>query len=455
MLKKIKGKLSGNKKNIAKISSGTLLGQMVSFITLPIITRIYGAEVLGLWAIFHSYSMIVKSFSDLGLTHSIMVEDDENVEKTYKVVSTLAAVISVISAIILTLYFAFISKSNDLNIAFLFFFFAFIFFTTQQVQLCYTWLNRDGKYNVLMKNPIVNGVSYGFFAIILGLLGMKVYGYFVGYMIGQIITLIHMKRNLPKRMFTFNIQNYKETFSKNKRFIIYQTPTNLITNFKNQFPVFLIKAFWGTEILGYYSITVRLLQIPSTLLARAIGRVFFHTTAAMKREGKKLGVYVYKSLTRGMKIGIIPMILLMAFGDIGAVILLGPDWAIAGDFVRIMTLQYFFRFLTSSVQGLSITLNKQHYALVSSITQIVGFLIGAIVGKFVFDDIYVGLALMSIFYIVINIIYFCFILKVMSVSVIKYIRNVVASIFTIISASFAIRWLFDFFGVIDWILRVF
>ena len=58
MINQFKNKLSGNKKNIAKISSGTLLGQVISVITLPIITRIYGAEVIGIWTLLNSIFML-------------------------------------------------------------------------------------------------------------------------------------------------------------------------------------------------------------------------------------------------------------------------------------------------------------------------------------------------------------------------------------------------------------
>ena len=69
-------KLTNNKKSVAKISTGTIAGQIISVITLPIITRIYGAEILGLWALMNSITLIINSFSDLGLTNSLMIQSD-------------------------------------------------------------------------------------------------------------------------------------------------------------------------------------------------------------------------------------------------------------------------------------------------------------------------------------------------------------------------------------------
>ena len=48
MQKKLK--ISPALRNVVKISGGTILGQAISIVTLPIITRMYGAEIMGIWA---------------------------------------------------------------------------------------------------------------------------------------------------------------------------------------------------------------------------------------------------------------------------------------------------------------------------------------------------------------------------------------------------------------------
>jgi len=457
MLNKLKNiiLLSSNRKNIIKISSGTMLGQAISIITLPIITRIYGAEIIGLWALLNSIAIIINSFSDLGLTNSIMVEADDNVEKNYRVITTLSAIISIVTSAIITLFYVLFSDGLEMNSIFFFVFLMTIAFTLQQIQICYTWLNRNGNYNVLMKNPLINNGFYGVLAIVLGFLGFKIYGYFIAHIIGQVVTLLHMKRNLPGAMFTFKLKDFKYVIKKNKRFVVYQTPTNIIGKFKSQLPTLLIKIFWGTEILGYYSITLRLLQIPSALLASAIGRVFFQATSAMKKEGKAIGQFVYKNIDRTMKIAVIPITLLIAFGDVAAIIFLGKEWAIAGDFVRILALQYFFTFIMTSVKGLSITLDKQNYAMMSITAQLVICAVSMVIGKFVFDNIIIALLLMSSLNIIINIIYFCTLFKVMEIPWKKYVKNVALNVALILGLSSIFRISFNALGLIDLIHQVF
>lgn len=436
-------KLTNNKKSVAKISTGTIAGQIISVITLPIITRIYGAEILGLWALMNSITLIINSFSDLGLTNSLMIQSDAEIEKSYKVVSTISFIISIVTGIILTYFYDFFVEDIEFSKIFFMCYLILVSFTAQQTQICYTWLNRDGNYNLLMKNPIIHHISYGILAITLGALGFKNYGYFISYVLAQIITLLNMKMALPKVLFTTKITDIKVVLSKSKRFLMFQTPTNILSIFQSQLPTFLIKTFWNTEILGYYSITVKVLKIPVTFLAKAIGRVFFQVTSKMKIEGKNVGEFVSRNLIKNMKIAIIPIVLLMSVGDIIIVVILGQDWMMAGELIRILSLQYYFMFIMGTVQGLSITLDKQHFAMIANLMQIIGYIIGAIIGKFVFNDIYIAMIIMSTLFILVQIVYFSALFKVMNAPSSRYLVNVVLSITLIVLTSFIVRKLIE------------
>lgn len=441
MLNKIKKsiKMSSNRLNIAKISSGTIIGFGISIITLPIITRLYGAEIIGVWALLLSISVIINSLSDLGLTQSLMLESDDDVEKNYKVVSTLSAGISIILSGVITLLYILFFEELKINPIFFFILLTILAFTKQQIQICYTWLNRNANYNVLMKNPVINNGVYGILAIILGLFGYVTYGYFIAQIIGQFVTLFHMRRNLPKDMFSLQINNFIYVMKKNKRFLIYQVPSNIIGKVKSELTTLLINTFWGTEMVGYYSIALKLLHMPSSLLASAIGRVFFQTTSAMKRQEKEIGSFVYYTMSQAMKMGILPIAFLIAFGDIAVSIFLGEEWVIAGKFLRILALQYFFIFIMNTVQGLSITLDKQEYAILSLTAQMIAIVFSMSIGLLVFNDIYISLIIMSSLIILINIIYYCALYKVMKISRWEFLKNVTITVLLMIGLGTFLR----------------
>lgn len=443
MIKRIfnKTKLSKNKKNVAKISSGTMLGHLISLITLPILTRIYGAEIFGLWALIQSLSLIISSLSDMGLSYSLMVEKEKRLLIGYKIVSTISIFLSFSSSLIITLFYALVNI--DIKISFIAFFILIfiISFLSQQIQICYTWLNRYEEYDILMKNPVLKQSIYGVLGITLGLLGFVQYGFFIANIVGSFVALMNMKRKLPKGLLTFDFTRTFKYIKENREFALYQTPTNFSNSLKNETPTLLINSFWGPEVLGYYSITIRILNIPVTLLGKAIGRVFFQVVTKMKRQGKEISNYVQKNLSKAMKISVIPIILFIVFGDKLTVLFLGDQWAEAGKFLIILAIQYYFIFIQSSVQGLAITIEKQKYAMIANLMQVVGNIIALILGQYLFNSVYIALILMVIIFAVIHILYFSSLFKIMKINQLSYIVKVVIYMLIIISASLILRYI--------------
>lgn len=74
-----------------------------------------------------------------------------------------------------------------------------------------------------------------------------------------------------------------------------------------------------------------------------------------------------------MYVAIAPMVVIMSFGDIVCTLFLGNDYVITGNLSRIIVFMTFFQFLMMATQGITIVLEKQQYALISGIVQIIGY----------------------------------------------------------------------------------
>lgn len=298
-----------------------------------------------------------------------------------------------------------------------------------------------------MKNPLICNVTTAIVAIPLGLLGFKTYGYYIGLIIGQILTLIHMRRNLPSVFLNFHINDYKRLLNRHKEFCFYQMPANITAQVKNQLPTLLIRAFFGTEILGYYSISMKVLNIPITFLANAIGKVYYQTVAEMSSKGQKIGEYTRKNMNKAMKMSILPMIALLSVSDFICSFVFGSDYIVAGNITRIVAFNSFFIFLMMSTQGITIVLHKQKYAIVSTVIQMVGYLVGLSIGKYIFDSVYIGCLIMSIVFCIAQIVYFSVLFKVSGVKPKYYLRDVALSVGVIFVGAVIARVLTNLVGL--------
>lgn len=427
-------------RNVTKISSGTILGQAISIVTLPIFTRLYGATVIGYWTLFTSVAVIVNAFSDLGLSNAIMMDDEgEQSEKLFSVITTISFIISLIVGVG---YFVIKSVTPDPSGLHPLFYSIVLFvliFTQQQVNICYNWLNKKKQYNILMKNPIINNISVAVIAIPLGLMGFTKYGYYIGLVLGQVFTLFHMRRYLPRIFFDFKFRDHFDVIRSHLTYVKFQMPTYLVAQVKNQAPVFFIRSFFGVEILGYYSVCIRVLNIPVNLLASSIGKVYYQTAAEMKKKGQEVGDFTFRNMKRAMYVAIAPMVVIMSFGDIVCTLFLGNDYVITGNLSRIIVFMTFFQFLMMATQGITIVLEKQQYALISGIVQIIGYVVGLSIGKYVFSSLYIAVALMTVAFCVIQIIYFSKLFKIAGVSVALYLKHVFSTLGLIIVITAVIR----------------
>lgn len=427
-------------RNVTKISSGTILGQAISIVTLPIFTRLYGATVIGYWTLFTSVAVIVNAFSDLGLSNAIMMDDEgEQSEKLFSVITTISFIISLIVGVG---YFVIKSVTPDPSGLHPLFYSIVLFvliFTQQQVNICYNWLNKKKQYNILMKNPIINNVSVAVIAIPLGLMGFTKYGYYIGLVLGQVFTLFHMRRYLPRIFFDFEFRDHFDVIRSHLTYVKFQMPTYLVAQVKNQAPVFFIRSFFGVEILGYYSVCMRVLNIPINLLASSIGKVYYQTAAEMKKKGQEVGDFTFRNMKRAMYVAIAPIVVIMSFGDIVCTLFLGNDYVITGNLSRIIVFMTFFQFLMMATQGITIVLEKQQYALISGIVQIIGYVVGLSIGKYVFSSVYIAVALMTVVFCVIQIIYFSKLFKIAGVSVALYLKHVFSTLGLIIVITAVIR----------------
>lgn len=434
-------KISGSLKNVVKISSGTIVGQIISILTLPIITRMYGAEVMGSWAAIYAISSILVYCCDLGLSQAIMIESDDEVEKLYHTVSTISLLVCTFAFFISLAYYLLLG--NGVISACIDSFFVVVYaFTLRQVQTCYTWLNRERKYDILMRNPIINYASVAIISIALSLMGLKKYGYFWGVILGQFFTLINMGSALPKFCFRFDFSYFKNVLRKHKEFVEYQMPSQISTQLRQQLPNLLIGALFGNEILGYFSISQKLISIPITFIGQALGKVFYQTVADMKRNGKAIGVFLKRNMNRAMMIAIVPMILFAAFGDAAIVIFFGKEYALGGTISRIIVFRSVFTFLSTSLAGIDIVTEQQKRTLQTCLIQTVLALLSVLIGYFITNSILFTVLLIVITFDVMQMWYFVKIYKSLNLSAGEYLGRMIVTLAIVAVGAVLIRFLF-------------
>lgn len=434
--------LSSGMKNAAKISSGTVLGQIISIVSLPFITRIYGAEVMGIWAVINAIASLMNTVSDLGMTQCIMIKDEKDILRTYSAISLVVVLMCIPLSLVAAAYCLLI-RHDSLVVTGWIVLFALVYAVTLQFgQVSYTWLNKNKEYSALMKNPLVNYGTMAVSTIVLGLLGFKTYGYYIGVTIGQVLTLLHMRRYLPKKISKPSLEEVRRVIQENRIFVKYQMPTNVATQMREQIPNLLISGLFGDTVLGYFSISQKLLNIPISFIGQSLGKVFYQKLAELRSKGEDLAFFIYRNLTRALKLAFIPMALLAAYGDAAVVMFFGAGYSIGGVIVRIVVFRSFFTFVSACTQGMDIVLGKQKYSLITCLSQTVLICMSIVLTHLVTDNVYVCAGAMTVCFILVQIMYFCAIFKTVGLGAGRYLKNILPALVGVFVCAFALRYAF-------------
>lgn len=167
---------------------------------------------------------------------------------------------------------------------------------------------------------------------------------------------------------------------KYKKFPIYYTISNLINTFSSQLPVFMFGIFFSPAVVGFYALSLRLLQAPMGLLGGAISQVFHEKAATAKIDGT-LPKLVANTFDNLVQVGVFPILLTGIFAVELFGLLFGSEWAEAGLYTAILSPWISFFFISSPISILTAVLDLQRvslfFSIISFFMRFVSILIGA------------------------------------------------------------------------------
>ena len=126
-------------------------------------------------------------------------------------------------------------------------------------------------------------------------------------------------------------------------------PTEIINRLNNNLPIFLINNFFDASIVGLYSLSVKMLEMPLRFIGTAIGSVFKQRAA---QDYNKLGncknIFLKTSLTL-LLISAFPVIIIGVFAPNIFEVIFGNKWIKSGVFTQLLMPMIFFKLIVSPV----------------------------------------------------------------------------------------------------------
>lgn len=438
MLHRFKSEFS---RNVISLLTGTGIAQLIPFILTPVYTRLFSPEEMGQFAFYISITTFLTVIATGRYEMAILLPKKE---KTALDVMKLSIRISLVFSLfllilVLLLHDILINAIDKPYLKGVLYFIPLFVFVGAIVNILTMWVHRKKQFKLSGYSKITlnaseyivnsavgfekNGIALTKASTIfkgeykpIDVLG---YGYkvlLIGKLTGLLVTFVYLARRVfwmdklslsnPSKGSLLKVAKKYSDFPK----------VNLLhvisDELKTSGLTFVIDFFFTTIILGFYSQTYRLLRAPLAIIGTSFGHVFFQKAAEMHANKESITDFIHKTTKKLFLIGAPLFLLIFILSPYFFDFFLGDGWEEVGVYAQYICPWLFVNFVISPVSQVAIIVNKQfQFWMVSLIGNILVFM-SIIVAGYFFNNIKVGLLLISVSQVIFYLFVYHWIIKI-------------------------------------------
>lgn len=350
-------------KAITTLVSGSVIAQVFTLICSPILTRICSPEDLGIYSLVTSAVTMFGTIMSLRYELCIVSESEEKkVWPLIKLSAYLCIALSIIIACGYLVYFYLIDvNANSILLAVTT---GLLVLLMGFINIVTAFNNRQQDYKLITKTYVVRVFCQNVCNLIASFIGAGAVGLsfsqFIGYIAGvrgQIKPMLKHKG----RILHASSKEVKAVACDNRKQALVSAPATLANGLSYSLINYFIEALFTTAVVGYYSISYRILGLPATIISTNVSRVFLEKASREyqeKRHFKKSYLYTVALLAAiGVLIGAVMILTAPKLCEL----VFGPGWGVAGVYIRLLTPMFILRFIAGGVNCAAIIVNKQQY----------------------------------------------------------------------------------------------
>lgn len=435
-------------KNILTLLTGTTIAQAIPIAVSPILTRMYTPEDFGLLALYLSITSIISVAITARYELAIMLPEEDDEAKNLLALSIIiAACISLVLFLIILVFGRAISDLlGNRQIYQWLYFIPISLFLMGIYQAFNYWSSRKQEYQRLATNRVAQtittaGANVGIGSIKDGAMGL-ILGNFIAQFIASIRLSIKSIRRDKISISDISIKKMQYVAKRFDQFPKVSVWSAMLNTASVQMPIFIMSVFFSSTIVGWYSLSNRVLNMPISVLGNTVAQVFFQTSSNLKHTDEvKLGELTYKSYKNLLWIGLIPISVLFAFGDVIFSFVFGQEWVIAGEYARLLSVWLLLVFISSPLSLLFTVMEKEDKAFLFNIGIFISRIISLLVGAVIFKDAFITVLLFAVSGVVFWLWHCVYILKMVKISYKISLIYTISTISTVLGISLVIRYL--------------
>lgn len=355
-------------RGVALISIGTILGQALVLLTTPIISRLFTPQDLGHLSVYVSLVGMFSTTAALCYELAIPLPSLSKNAAIVSFISVLAVMATTVAACLVLMIghgriLSFVGAADLLGSRY-----------WVPVGLLLTGIGtvltlNTVRYRAYGRNAlskILQGGVQAFAQVSAGVIGFGWLGLIVGQILGLIAGILPLlsprywlrgpvaPRVLLRRSWSLA--------RKYRNFPLMAAPSTLVNSAAGNIPALLLASFFGLQVVGFYGLGLRVLQLPARFLGQSLSQVFLGESADALRR-KRLSSFVdpaYRSLIAAALHVFIPIAILArpVFS-----LVFGAVWEQAGAYVQYLMPWVMVGFVSTPLSMLVTVLQRQRQEL--------------------------------------------------------------------------------------------
>jgi O-antigen/teichoic acid export membrane protein len=374
--------------NIALLAGGAATAQIVTFLSMPVITRLYSPEDYGLLSVFAALTGVIGSLSTLRYAVTIpLANKEEMADNLLKLSFVITIGLSFIIGILILFFGRIISEILSVaHINSYLWIIPVVFMGTGIFEALSNWSIRQKYFRIITQTKISQSVSGNALKIALGSFGIAPLGLLLGFIATFLAGIGRLSyrfiKEKPRFFSRFSINGIWNAARCFRRFPIIQSWASLILTLSAQLPFFLVAALYGTEVVGLFGLAHILISMPMSLLGVSAAQVYYG-------EISKLGISNPGKIYN-MSVSLIKKMFLIAIIPVGMILLGGPwafgfffgdQWYDAGVYARLLSFIILTQLISSPIEMCFSVMEMQGTQLVLNIIRLLVVLSVFVISK--------------------------------------------------------------------------
>lgn len=393
-------KPGGFGRNMAVLTSGTAIAQLIIVLTAPIITRLYAPSEFGILAVYSAMIGIGGVLATLQYHQAIPLPKERNTMAAVFILS-LASIIVVGSLATAALW----GSGRKLLAA-----------ISADALIPYMWLVPLGLVGIALyettSSYAIRQKAFGRIAatrlgqsvaqsgtqIASGLAGFGPAGLLVGQFLGQVVgstSLAALAWRRDKGVFRqVRLKDVIAAASRYRRFPKFGTWAALLNTLSLQGPILLLSYFFGGTVTGLFALTQQVLLMPVALLSKSASQAFTAAAVDANREDR-IAEEALSLFGRMIRLGAPMAVAVLLIAPEVFTTMFGEAWRASGLYAQWLSAWLLFTFLTLPLSPLVAILERQAAGALFQLILLVGR-VGAIVIGGIAEDPMLAIILFAI-----------------------------------------------------------